>query len=136
MTKCMVCGKEFNPDYKAQKLCNECLDKFTHRYYDYQEYRRQGHTRRPTCIVCDKPLTCGFSVCPDCRAVWKKIYYEIMRPQILIQERNRMNKARYNAVKTVSENRLRTGLDEDMAAARKAGLSYGAYMVRKKGLVR
>lgn len=126
MTKCMVCGKEFNPDYKAQKLCNECLDKFTHRYYDYQEYRRQGNTRRPTCIVCDKPLTCGFSVCPDCRDAWKKIYYQIMWPKIIIQARNRMKRMRDKA----------TSLDEDIAAARKAGLSYGAYMVRKKGLVR
>lgn len=132
MTKCMVCGKEFNPDYKAQKLCNECLDKFTHRYYDYQEYRRQGHTRRPTCIVCDKPLTCGFSVCPDCRSIWKKIYYQITRPRTLIQARNRMKRTRNKAF----ESRLRTALDDDIAAARKAGLSYGAYMVRKKGLIR
>lgn len=136
MTKCMVCGKEFNPDYKAQKLCNECLDKFTHRYYDYQEYRRQGHTRRPTCIVCDKPLTCGFSVCPDCRDAWKKIYYQIMRPKTIIQARNRMKRMRDKAIETAVENRLRTALDDDIAAARKAGLSYGAYMVRKKGLVR
>lgn len=135
MNTCMMCGKEFNPDYKAQKLCKECLDKFTHRYYDYQEYRKQGHTRRPTCIVCDRPMTRGFSTCPDCRATWKKIYYEIMRPQILIQERNRMNKARDNAVKTVSESRLQ-GLDNDITAARKAGLSYGLYMARKKGLVK
>ena len=135
MNTCMMCGKEFNPDYKAQKLCKECLDKFTHRYYDYQEYRKQGHTRRPTCIVCDRPMTRGFSTCPDCRATWKKIYYEIMRPQILIQERNRMNKARDNAVKTVSESRLQ-GLDNDITAARKAGLSYGIYMARKKGLVK
>lgn len=80
-------------------------------------------------------MTSGFSVCPDCRAVWKKIYYEIMRPQILIQERSRMNKARYNAVKTVSENRLQ-GLDNDITAARKAGMSYGLYIARKKGLVK
>lgn len=130
MNTCMMCGKEFNPDYKAQKLCKECLDKFTHRYYDYQEYRKQGHTRRPTCIVCDRPMTRGFSTCPDCRATWKKIYYEIMRPQILIQERNRMNKARDNAVSRLQ------GLDNDITAARKAGLSYGLYMARKKGLVR
>lgn len=130
MNTCMMCGKEFNPDYKAQKLCKECLDKFTHRYYDYQEYRKQGHTRRPTCIVCDRPMTRGFSTCPDCRATWKKIYYEIMRPQILIRERNRMNKARDNAVSRLQ------GLDNDITAARKAGLSYGLYMARKKGLVR
>lgn len=130
MNTCMMCGKEFNSDYKAQKLCKECLDKFTHRYYDYQEYRKQGHTRRPTCIVCDRPMTRGFSTCPDCRATWKKIYYEIMRPQILIQERNRMNKARYNAVSRLQ------GLDNDITAARKAGLSYGLYMARKKGLIR
>lgn len=134
MNTCMTCGKSFDPDYKAQKLCKECLDKYTKRYWDCRHEREIGHTRRPTCIVCDKTMISGFSVCPDCRAVWKKIYYEIMRPQILIQK-NRMNKARYNAVKTVSENRLQ-GLDDDIAAARKAGLSYGAYMVRKKGLVR
>lgn len=135
MNTCITCGKSFEPDYKAQKLCKECLDKYTKRYWDCRHEREIGHTRRPTCIVCDKTMTNGFSVCPDCRAVWKKIYYEIMRPQILIQERNRMNKARDNAVKTVSESRLQ-GLDNDIAAARKAGLSYGAYMVRKKGLVR
>lgn len=140
MTKCMVCGDEFDPYYKAQRLCQSCLDKFTKRYWDWNEYRKQGHTRRPTCIVCDKPLTCGFSVCPDCRAVWKKIYYEIMRPQILIQamakrDRKRMNKARDNAVKTVSENRLQ-GIDNDITAARKAGMSYGLYIARKKGLVK
>lgn len=136
MNTCMMCGKEFNPDYKAQKLCKECLDKFTHRYYDYQEYRKQGHTRRPTCIVCDKPLTCGFSVCPDCRDAWKKIYYQIMRPKTIIQARNRMKRMRDKAIETAVENRLRTGLDEDIASARKAGLSYGLYMARKKGLVK
>lgn len=135
MNTCMTCGKSFDPDYKAQKLCKECLDKYTKRYWDCRHEREIGHTRRPTCIVCDKTMTSGFSVCPDCRAVWKKIYYEIMRPQILIQERNRMNKARYNAVKTVSENRLQ-GLDNDITAARKAGMSYGLYMARKKGLVK
>lgn len=135
MNTCMTCGKSFDPDYKAQKLCKECLDKYTKRYWDCRHEREIGHTRRPTCIVCDKLLTCGFSVCPDCRAVWKKIYYEIMRPQILIQERNRMNKARDNAVKTVSENRLQ-GLDNDITAARKAGMSYGLYIARKKGLVK
>lgn len=72
MTKCMVCGDEFDPYYKAQRLCQSCLDKFTKRYWDWNEYRKQGHTRRPTCIVCDKPLTRGFSVCPDCRDTWKK----------------------------------------------------------------
>lgn len=135
MNTCITCGKSFEPDYKAQKLCKECLDKYTKRYWDCRHEREIGHTRRPTCIVCDKTMTSGFSVCPDCRAVWKKIYYEIMRPQILIQERNRMNKARYNAVKTVSENRLQ-GLDNDITAARKAGMSYGLYMARKKGLVK
>lgn len=129
MTKCMVCGDEFDSHYKAQRLCQSCLDKFTKRYWDWNEYRRQGHTRRPTCIVCDKPLTCGFSVCPDCRDAWKKIYYQIMRPKTIIQARNRMKRMRDKTI-------LRTGLDEDIAAARKAGLSYGAYMARKKGLVR
>lgn len=135
MNTCMTCGKSFDPDYKAQKLCKECLDKYTKRYWDCRHEREIGHTRRPTCIVCDKTMTSGFSVCPDCRAVWKKIYHEIMRPQILIQKRNRRNKARYNAVKTVSENRLQ-GLDNDITAARKAGMSYGLYIARKKGLVR
>lgn len=136
MNTCMTCGKSFDPDYKAQKLCKECLDKYTKRYWDCRHEREIGHTRRPTCIVCDKNMTNGFSVCPDCRAVWKKIYYEIMRPQILIQERNRIKRMRDKAIETAVENRLRTGLDEDIAAARKAGLSYGAYMVRKKGLIR
>lgn len=136
MTKCMVCGDEFDPHYKAQRLCQSCLDKFAKRYWDWNEYRKQGHTRRPTCIVCDKPLTCGFSVCPDCRDAWKKIYYQIMRPKTIIQARNRMKRMRGKAIETAVENRLRTGLDEGIAAARKAGLSYGAYMVRKKGLVR
>lgn len=29
MSKCMVCGDEFAPQYKAQRLCQSCLDKFT-----------------------------------------------------------------------------------------------------------
>lgn len=45
MTKCMVCGDEFDPYYKAQRLCQSCLDKFTKRYWDWNEYRKQGHTR-------------------------------------------------------------------------------------------
>lgn len=134
MNTCMMCGKEFNSDYKAQKLCKECLDKFTHRYYDYQEYRKQGHTRRPTCIVCDKTMTSGFSVCPDCREAWKHIYYEITRPKTLIQARNRMQRARGKVTKATFESRPR-GLDNDITAARKAGMSYGIYMARKKGLV-
>jgi hypothetical protein len=76
----------------------------------------------------------GFSVCPDCRSIWKKIYYQIMRPKTLIQARNRMKRTRASVA--AFESRLRTGLDDDIAAARKAGLSYGAYMVRKKGLIR
>lgn len=135
MNTCMMCGKEFNSDYKAQKLCKECLDKFTHRYYDYQEYRKQGHTRRPTCIVCDRPMTRGFSTCPDCRAVWKHIYYEIMRPKTLIQARNRMARNRHQQLGL--ETQLQpTKLDDDITAARKAGMSYGLYMARKKGLVK
>lgn len=133
MSKCMVCGEEFDPQYKAQRLCQSCLDKFTKRYWDWNAYRKQGNTRRPTCIVCDKPLTSGFSVCPDCRGIWKKIYYQIMRPKTIIQARNRM---RNQVAATAFESQLRTGLDEDIAAARKAGLPYGAYMVRKKGLIR
>ena len=136
MNTCMMCGKEFNSDYKAQKLCKECLDKFTHRYYDYQEYRKQGHTRRPTCIVCDRPMTRGFSTCTDCRATWKKIYCEIMRPKTLIRARHRAKQKKDNAAREALKRQVRTGLNEDIAAARKAGLSYGAYMVRKKGLVR
>lgn len=80
-------------------------------------------------------MTRGFSVCPDCRDAWKKIHYQIMRPKTIIQARSRMKRMRDKAIETAVENRLRTGLDEDIAAARKAGLSYGAYMVRKKGLV-
>ena len=136
MKTCMMCSKEFNQDYRSQKLCKECLDKFTKRYWDWNEYRKQGHTRRPTCIVCDKPLTSGFSVCPDCRPIWEKIYYQIMRPRTLIQARNRMKRTRDKAVEAAFESQLHTGLDDDIAAARKAGLSYGAYMVRKKGLIR
>lgn len=98
MTKCMVCGDEFDPQYKAQRLCQSCLDKFTKRYWDWNECRKQGHTRRPTCIVCDKPMMSGFSVCPDCRPIWKKIYYQIMRPKTLIQARNRMKRTRDKAV--------------------------------------
>lgn len=135
MTKCMVCGDEFDPYYKAQRLCQSCLDKFTKRYWDWNEYRKQGHTRRPTRIVCDKPLTRGFSVCPDCRDAWKKIYYQIMRPKTIIQARNRMKMTRNKAAVSF-ESQLRTALDDDIAAARKAGLSYGVYMVRKKGLIR
>ena len=56
MTKCMVCGDEFDPQYKAQRLCQSCLDKFTKRYWDWNAYRKQGYTRRPTRIVCDKPM--------------------------------------------------------------------------------
>lgn len=130
MSKCMVCGDEFDPQYKAQRLCQSCLDKFTKRYWD--ACRKQGYTRRPTCIVCDKPMMSGFSVCPDCRSIWKKIYYQITRPRTLIQARNRMKMTRDKAL----ESQLHTGLDDDIAAARKAGLSYGAYMVRKKGLIR
>lgn len=132
MSKCMVCGDEFDPQYKTQRLCQPCLDKFSKRYWDWNEYRKQGHTRRPTCIVCDKPMMSGFIVCPDCRPVWKKIYYKITRPRTLIQARNRMKMTRDKAF----ESQLRTGLDDDIAAARKAGLSYGTYMVRKKGLIR
>lgn len=51
MSKCMVCGDEFDPQYKAQRLCRSCLDKFTKRYWDWDAYRKQGYTRRPTCIV-------------------------------------------------------------------------------------
>ncbi|MFV0616853.1 hypothetical protein ACE418_02950 [Megasphaera sp. WILCCON 0056] len=133
MSKCMVCGEEFEPYYKAQRLCQSCLDKFTKRYWDWNEYRKKGNTRRPTCIVCDKPMTSGFSVCPNCRDAWKKIYYQIMRPKTIIQARNRMAR---NRDTTAFESRPRTALDDDIAAARKAGLSYGAYMVRKKGLIR
>lgn len=136
MSKCMVCGDEFYPQYKAQRLCQSCLDKFTKRYWDWNAYRKQGYTHRPTCIVCDKPMMSGFSVCPDCRDAWKKIYYQIMQPRTLIQARNRMKRTRDKAVEAAFESRLRTGIDDDIAAARKAGLSYGAYMVRKKGLIR
>lgn len=135
MSKCMVCGDEFYPQYKAQRLCQSCLDKFTKRYWDWDAYRKQGYTRRPTCIVCDKPMMSGFSVCPDCRPIWKKIYYQIVRPKTLIQARNRMKRTRDKAVAGF-ESQLRTPLDDDIAAARKVGLSYGAYMVRKKGLIR
>lgn len=135
MTKCMVCGDEFDPYYKAQRLCQSCLDKFTKRYWDWNEYRKQGHTRRPTCIVCDKPLTRGFSVCPDCREAWKHIYYEITRPKTLIQARNRMQRARGKVTRATFESQSR-GLDNDITAARKAGMSYGIYMARKKGLVK
>ena len=128
MNTCMMCGKEFNPDYKAQKLCKECLDKLTKRYWDWNEYRKQGHTRRPTCIVCDKTMTSGFSVCPDCREAWKHIYYEITRPKTLIQARNRMARNRHQQLQ-------QTKLDDDITAARKSGMSYGIYMARKKGLV-
>lgn len=135
MSKCMVCGDEFDPQYKAQRLCQSCLDKFTKRYWDWDAYRKQGYTRRPTCIVCDKPMMSGFSVCPDRRDAWKKIYYQIVRPETLIQARNRMKRTRDKAVAGF-ESQLRTPLDDDIAAARKVGLSYGAYMVRKKGLIR
>lgn len=134
MKTCMMCSKEFNQDYRSQKLCKECLDKFTKRYWDWNEYRKQGHTRRPTCIVCDKTMTSGFSVCPDCREAWKHIYYEITRPKTLIQARNRMQRARGKVTKATFESRSR-GLDNDITAARKEGMSYGIYMARKKGLV-
>lgn len=135
MNTCMMCSKEFNQDYRSQKLCKECLDKFTKRHWDWNEYRKQGHTRRPTCIVCDKPLTSGFSVCPDCREAWKHIYYEITRPKTLIQARKRMARNRHQ--QPGLETQLQpTKLDDDITAARKAGMSYGIYMARKKGLVR
>lgn len=43
MNKCMVCGEEFDPQYKAQRLCQSCLDKFTKRYWDL--VRKKGLIR-------------------------------------------------------------------------------------------
>lgn len=127
MKICRVCGKSFYPGQSHKSICDQCRKKITDKY---DAFKRSGSKNPTHCIICGKKIephgsqkkkyTCG----TECAYYMK--FIASWKCQQRKKERDIIN-LRSAAVKPIKR------LDQNIAAAKAAGLSYGIYMAKKRG---
>jgi predicted nucleic acid-binding Zn ribbon protein len=127
MKTCRVCGKQFQSNVNNQTICDQCRTELTERY----DVFKQSGSKNPThCIICGKKIephgsqkkhyTCS----PKCAYLMK--FIASWKCQQRKKERDIIN-LQPTAVKPIKR------LDQNIEAAKEAGLSYGIYMAKKRG---
>jgi hypothetical protein len=122
---CDLCGKTFTTLNANQKMCNTCVKKIEYRF---------NHRIKGKCICCGKPISFigrkgSKKYCSErCKRISLRVRSLIKyreHPELRIKNHGnvRKNKPDHNAL---------SRLGEHIEAAKKAGLSYGMYMARKR----
>ena len=102
---------------------------------------------KKTCLICGKVFETakGAKFCPDCRTQGKRICTQCGKVFVRAHTvsmcracKNKRKKTSYARKKEQEEKRMQNpqSLDEKVAAARAAGLSYGQYSAMRRGLLR
>ena len=130
---CGICGETFVPSSNCQKYCNDCKDRIKKEYA--KRIESEDTTHRVTCMVCGKVI--------DRKAYNSKLACSIRCAHILYAVTDKWRTMRRGTtkrkyVKTHEPHRVNrkkkpySHLDQDVAEARRRGVSYGIYMMQKR----
>ena len=139
--QCLLCGRNFRPSDRArrQELCPSCRQRILDERDAYEAEWEQGGSPSPDfCVVCGKqidvPRARKYTCSPDC----KRKMRNVIEARTKGQKRADKQKRRA-ALKTIEKakplhpdvKKKTSHLTECIAAARKAGMTYGQYMGTK-----
>lgn len=145
--QCLLCGETFTTSDRAKKqeLCPSCRRRILKERNDYEAEWNQGGSPKPDfCVVCGKqintPRTRKYTCSTNCKRIMRNIIEGNTKRQkrannrkktAALKDAEKLQDLHKETPPTKEAVKKGSHLGECIAAARKAGMSYGQYMAIK-----
>ena len=145
--QCLLCGRNFRPSDRArrQELCPSCRQRILDERDAYEAEWEQGGSQSPDfCVVCGKqintPRTRKYTCSTNCKRIMRNIIEGNTKRQkrannrkktAVLKDAEKLQDLHKETPPTKEAVKKGSHLGECIAAARKAGMSYGQYMAIK-----